>query len=222
MQLHAAGAGRPDESDGEALVVGHRDDGGLAVSRQALEPDVLCVDRLVGFEVVERAAGAPGPGLERAPVVELSWLPLVDQADDPARQPGAVVGLHAGRDKHRVAPTLLHQQLLPARSWRRRPRRRASRPRPEAEVQHHRHRACGLGRRRDGQLDVDRDLWIRGVVHVSDERFGDHRHIGDDLVGTVPSLPTARAACGPACGRRSRGRSLPRSPRGAWSTLWPM
>ncbi len=119
MELGAAGARRADEPDREPLVVGHRDDGGLAVARQALDADLLGVDRLVGLKVVERAAGAPRPRPERAPVVQLSRLPLVEQADDAARQPGAVVGLDAGRDEDGVAPALRQQLLLPGRAWRR-------------------------------------------------------------------------------------------------------
>ena len=95
-ELGAAFAGGADVGDGEARVVGHGDEGGLAVARVAFDADLFGVDGVVGFEVVEGAAGAPGPGAEDAPVVELAWLAFVDEADDAFGEAGAVVGLDAG------------------------------------------------------------------------------------------------------------------------------
>ena len=114
VQLRAALARGADEGDGEALVVGHRDERRLAVARVALDPDLLRVHGLVGLEVVERAARAPRPGAQRAPVVRLARLALVAQADDALRQPRAVVGLDAVGDEDRVAPALRQHLLLPA------------------------------------------------------------------------------------------------------------
>src|SRR6187549_2587543 len=86
----------------------------------ALDADPLRVHRLVGFKVVEEAAGAPSPGGERAPVVQRARLALVHEADDARRQPGAAVGLHAPGIQVRVAPSLGEELLLPRwPHWRR-------------------------------------------------------------------------------------------------------
>ena len=61
-------------------------------------PTRLGVHGGIGLEVIEPARRAPGPGAQRAPVVRLARLALVDQADDAFGQAGAVVGLDAGRD----------------------------------------------------------------------------------------------------------------------------
>ena len=116
VQLRPALARGADEADGEALVIGHRDERRLAVARESLDADLLGVDGLVGLEVVEGAARAPGPGAQRAPVLRLAGLPLVAQADDPLGQPRAVVGLDAVRDDDRVAPPLGEHLLLPRRA----------------------------------------------------------------------------------------------------------
>ena len=77
----------------------------LAVARDAFDADALGVDGRIGLEIVEPAGRAPGPGAQRAPIVGLSRLALVGQADDPARQPGAVVGLNAGRARSSRSPS---------------------------------------------------------------------------------------------------------------------
>ncbi len=96
VQLQAAFAGGTDEGDGEALIVGQGDDGGFAVARMAFDADSFGIHGFIGFEVVERAACAPGPGAQCAPIVGLARLAFVDEADDALRQTGAVIGLNAG------------------------------------------------------------------------------------------------------------------------------
>ena len=190
MQLGAAFAGRSDQHDREARVERHRDERGLAVARDAFDADLLRVDRLVGLEIVETARRAPGPGAQRAPVVRLARLALVDQADDALRQARAVVGLDAAGVERRVAPAvgdqLLGRRRIAARRWcdagppgppprpggRRIARQRAA----AAEHDHHRHRALGVGRRDERHLDVD----------------GDRRD--------TPSCPRARRAASPTTG----------------------
>src|SRR5262249_26298897 len=103
MQLDSSGPGRADEADGEARVVCHRDDGRLAVARQALDADPFGVHRLVGLEVIQRPAGAPRPRPQRSPVVNLARLALVAQADDTARQARATVGLDAAWHEDGIA-----------------------------------------------------------------------------------------------------------------------
>ena len=105
-QRCAAFAGRADEHHGEALIEGHGDERGFAVARDAFDADMLGVDGGVGFEVVEAAARAPGPGAQRAPVVGLARLAVIDQADDAARKSRSVVGLHAGRIEEHKAPAV--------------------------------------------------------------------------------------------------------------------
>ena len=66
-------------------IVGHGDERGLAVAGVAFDADLFGVDGFVGFEIIEGAAGSPGPGAECAPVVGLARLALVAEADDALR-----------------------------------------------------------------------------------------------------------------------------------------
>ena len=175
MQLGAAFARRADEHDRESLVVGHRHERRLAVARDAFDADLLRVHGLVGLEVVEAARRAPRPGAQRAPVVRLARLALVDEADDARGQPGAVVGLDAAGADRRVAPAVGDELLGRGRIGRRRrvaavrhgPGRSRARPaaacrapaasRTAAEHHHHRHRLRRAGRRHERHLDVDVD-----------------------------------------------------------------
>src|SRR6185503_8797256 len=71
---------------------------------------------LVGFEVIECAAGAPCPCAQGTPIFCLTRLALVAQADDATRQTRAVVSLNARRHDDGVSPTFLRNLLLPTRS----------------------------------------------------------------------------------------------------------
>ena len=106
--------GRTDEAGGESLVVGERDERGLARARVSLNGDARRVDRRVRLEVVEHFAHTPAPRGQHAPVVERTRPTLVDQADDAARQALAVVGLNAAGRDAREAPTPARQSA-PAR-----------------------------------------------------------------------------------------------------------
>src|SRR5262245_26065990 len=105
-ECRAALAGRADKADGEALVVGHRDQRGFAITRKPLDANMPGVHRFVGLEIIERATRAPRPGAQRSPVVGVARLAFVAQADDALRQTRAVVGLNAGRNDDGVAPAL--------------------------------------------------------------------------------------------------------------------
>src|SRR6185437_14126464 len=89
---------------GEALIESHGDQRGLAVARDAFDANVLRIDGRVGFEIVERAAGSPGPRTQSSPVIGFARLALVDEADDAARKPCAVISLNGRWVKHREAP----------------------------------------------------------------------------------------------------------------------
>src|SRR5579871_1592989 len=82
VELGSAHAGGADVADGEALVIGHGDDGRLAVAGVAGNADLFGIDGFVGFEVIESAAGAPGPGAQCAPVFGLAVLAFVAQTDN--------------------------------------------------------------------------------------------------------------------------------------------
>src|SRR6266850_4551602 len=83
------------------------------------------VHGFVGFEIIQRAAGAPGPRAQRTPIVQLAGLTLVHQPDDAVRQTCAVVRLYAAGRQDRVAPTFRQNLLLPGGSgWSRRRTRR--------------------------------------------------------------------------------------------------
>src|SRR2546423_7819573 len=67
---------------------------------------MLRIHRDISFQVVKRAARAPRPCAQSAPVVGLARLTMVCQADDSARKPGAVVGLNGGGVEQRKAPAV--------------------------------------------------------------------------------------------------------------------
>ncbi len=115
MQFGAAFTGGADVGRPHPRVVGHRDNRRFAVPRVALDGDVLGVYRLVGLEIIDGAARAPGPGAQGAPIVELARLAFVAQADDAEGQPGAVIRLNAARVECGVAPAAGENLLLPRR-----------------------------------------------------------------------------------------------------------
>ena len=67
IELSSAGSGRTDVGDGEAGVVGHGDEGGLAEAGVAEDSNLFCVDGLVGLKVVEGATSSPGSGTDASP-----------------------------------------------------------------------------------------------------------------------------------------------------------
>ena len=76
-------------------------------------PTCLASTEVVGFEIIKRAAGAPGPSAERAPIFQRTWLAFVDESDDAFGEAGAVVGLDAGGNDCGVAPIFGKDLLLP-------------------------------------------------------------------------------------------------------------
>ena len=94
----AAFAGGTDLGNGETRVICHGDDGGLAIARMALDPDLFGIHGRVGFKIIQRAARAPCPGAQRAPIVRFARLAFVAQTDNalasgPRRcRPGNLVG----------------------------------------------------------------------------------------------------------------------------------
>src|SRR5207249_4758957 len=95
MELRSALTGRADQHDSAAGVESHGDESRLAVARYTFNSDLLSIDCFIRFQVIEAARSAPGPRLERAPVIRLSGLPFVHQSDDALPQTGAIVGLDA-------------------------------------------------------------------------------------------------------------------------------
>ena len=69
MDLDAALARGTDKGDRETRVVCHGERHRFAVAGMAFDADLFRVHGLVGLEIVQRAAGAPGPGTQCAPVV---------------------------------------------------------------------------------------------------------------------------------------------------------
>src|SRR5262249_18172257 len=77
MELGSALARRPDEDGRESLIVGHRHERGLAETRDAFDPDLLRINRLICLEVVETPRRTPRPGAQRSPVIGMSRLSLL-------------------------------------------------------------------------------------------------------------------------------------------------
>src|SRR5678816_4221177 len=59
MQFCSARTRRTHIRNGETLIKRHRNDRGFPVSGMTLKPDLLCIDGLIRFEVVQRTARAP-------------------------------------------------------------------------------------------------------------------------------------------------------------------
>src|SRR5260370_572597 len=167
---------RPVSRGRSALVVCHTDDCGLARARVALERDALGVHRFVGLKIIQGAAGAPGPGAQGTPIVQLARLTFVDQPDDSLSQTRAVIRLNAAGVEDGIAPSLGQHLLLPGgsrgttasagaartRACRQRSTRTTAAG-PEAtapEFHNHRHRTAGAGRCGQRQLDVHADLRV--------------------------------------------------------------
>src|SRR5690242_3129282 len=81
------------------------------------ERDLLGINQRVLFEEIYQLARSPGPGAERAPVVDLARLTFVDETDDalPQLVVVAAVGLDAARIEIAVAPAERDSRLLPGR-----------------------------------------------------------------------------------------------------------
>ena len=136
------------------------------------------IDGVVGFEIVERAAGAPGPSAQCAPIFQRARLAFVDEADDAFGEAGAVVGLHAGGNERGVAPTFGEDLLLPGGTG-------TVECGPffggealfdggenfgaEGKLQDDGNGRGGIGGSGEGELDVDGDEWVRGIVDMADE-----------------------------------------------------
>src|SRR4051794_40613490 len=118
MQFGSALTRRTDENGREPRLKSHCDKRRLAIARDAFNADLLRIDRGIGFQIVEPARGAPSPGPQGSPIVRLSRLTAIREADDSARQPRTVVGLNAGRRDCRIAPAGFDQFFVLRWAWR--------------------------------------------------------------------------------------------------------
>ena len=159
-------------------------------------PTCLASTDFIGFEIIEAAAGSPGPGAECAPIVEFAWLAFVDEADDAFGEAVAVVGLDAGGNVDGVAPAFGEELLLPR--W-------AGGCLlghfgvelgdalhdffAEGEFQHDGDGCGGFRGSGDGEFDVDGDGGVGGVVYVADEMFCDDGDVAAGFVDGVDEFP---------------------------------
>src|ERR1041384_4756968 len=81
------------------------------------ERDLPGINERVLLEEIYQLARTPGPGAERAPVVDLARLPFFDETENPLPQLvfAAAVGLDAARIEIAVAPAERDGRLLPGR-----------------------------------------------------------------------------------------------------------
>src|SRR5215813_51058 len=68
-QRRAALARTTGDDHREARVMSARPEHGLAEARHSQDGDALCVNALVGFQIIHRATQSPRPGRDRAPFV---------------------------------------------------------------------------------------------------------------------------------------------------------
>ena len=76
MDLNAALARGTDERDRETRVIRHRKGYGFSITGMALDADVFGINGFVALEIIERAACAPGPRTQCAPILHPARLPL--------------------------------------------------------------------------------------------------------------------------------------------------
>src|SRR5580658_1225134 len=69
QDLGAAFTRGTDEGDGQAGLIGHGDECGFAIARQAFYANLFRVDRPIRFKIVQRTACAPSPRAQGAPVI---------------------------------------------------------------------------------------------------------------------------------------------------------
>src|SRR5204863_7756799 len=139
----------------ETLVIRHSDDGCLTIPRESFNADLFGIHGFVGLEIIQGAAGTPCPCAQRTPVIHLSRLALVAQADDALRQTRPVVGLNADGSDDRIAPSPGKNLSLPARctgTWGSAAWRARTRP-GKPEFHDHRHGAGSARWCRQRQLD---------------------------------------------------------------------
>ena len=183
VRLGAAFAGRPDQRDREARFERHGHQGGLAVARDAFDPDAPCVHRGQRLEIVERTSRAPRPGAQRSPLLGRPAPALVGEPDDAGGQPSAVVGLDAAGVERNVTPARCDELVGRGRSGglleSREPRQHLAGHVAPAEHHQHRNRALGMDGHDDGHLDLDRNRRIGGVVDVPDHPPGHDRLAAD-------------------------------------------
>ncbi len=139
------------------------------------------------------------PRRERAPVVWLSRLAFVHQADDALGQSGTVVGLNAARVDRRVAPPrgnelfrggrtrVASKRAESATSGRRGRTGRPGKASAAESAEHHQdgHGPLGIRGRYQGQLDVHLDGRKCRVVYVANELFTSNRQSAHDAVGDL-------------------------------------
>ena len=76
-----------------------------------LDADMLRVDRLFGFQIVQPARCTPSPGAQRSPVIGFACLALVGQANNALGETSTVVGLNTGGIERGIAPACGDQLL---------------------------------------------------------------------------------------------------------------
>ncbi len=85
QDLGPAFARRTHKSNRKARIVGHGQQRRFSVARKAFDTDLLGVNGLVGFEIIESAAGAPRPSAQHSPIIQFARLAFVDQTYDSLR-----------------------------------------------------------------------------------------------------------------------------------------
>ena len=198
VELGAPFTRRTHQRQGETRLESQRYQCGLAEARHALDPHLLRVHGGVGFEIVQTARRAPGPGAQRTPVVGFAGLSLVDQADNALGESGAAVGLDACGVDRGVTPTRGEQLLRGGRVLEGTAEvgksighhRRAHRPRqavPAKSAKHHeeRHRPLGTRRRHHGHPQVHGDRRTSRVVHVPDQALAARGEIAHEAIRHV-------------------------------------
>ena len=136
---------------------------------------MLRIHRGIGPEVIETARGSPSPGAQRAPIIRLAGLSLIDQSDDALGQPRSVIGLNAGGIDECVSPAIGDQLFGRQRVAAGDPRRTAAgglcarHPPEKGGVAEHHHDGNGssrIGRRHQCHLNIHIEQRIRRIVHM--------------------------------------------------------
>ncbi len=217
VRLGATFAGGTDQPHVKALVEGNGDQRRLAVARHTLDADMALIHLRPGREIIEDPTGAPAPGPERAPVIRLARLALIDEADNALGQACAIIGLIAGRVEQDHAPAVGDQfrdafdigslcggeKAGHARVQILRRRRRHTRgrklDRSPGEHDQNRRWPLGLCWQDHHGVDIDRNGRVRRIIDVTGQMRSYNRCITQGF----------RIAFGhPPCHRRHIGRYM--------------
>src|SRR5678816_4734123 len=100
MEFCPTSARRTHECNCQTRVISHGNQGCFAITRMTFESNLLRIDGLVCFKIINCPAHSPCPGSKRSPVIHFSRLSFIHKPDDPLGETSAIVSLNAGGNQN--------------------------------------------------------------------------------------------------------------------------